>query len=308
MCYVALMEGKYETRYRHLSRVLYASNEKNIIKPGLELLIKLCENIKNQPLEAKYKSFRCKNSTIKKKLLSMNGISLVLNSLGFYLKNIEMSSDSLDSSKEFKVMPREEKYILIPDFDEELFNWFCSCGLEALTYCKVSIGYKKIKIKLNYSFLSREVLFLHPIDSKKEDLYTFVENLAAPKYSHLMTREKFNIKSAEGISIEDDSTSVPKSIFGSTLLVFKALDEEPETVRRRLKKEAEEADLEAKAKLKASLYKKYRKRTEEKQQIIEKRAKDLAEFNSNRTKNLGQTARGKIHSPEKSSPNKLCDQ
>lgn len=58
-------------------------NSKNVYIHGIEILLKLLDNILNFPENEKYRRIRLDNKIIKDKLLKIRGMMFVLKSIGF---------------------------------------------------------------------------------------------------------------------------------------------------------------------------------------------------------------------------------
>lgn len=58
-------------------------NNKSVYIDGIEILLKLLDNILNFPENEKYRKIRLDNKTIREKLLRVRGMIFVLKSIGF---------------------------------------------------------------------------------------------------------------------------------------------------------------------------------------------------------------------------------
>ena len=59
------------------------NNEQSKYVEGISILLKLIDNIINEPQNTKYRTIKLENKTIKTKLLSLKGILPVMQDIGF---------------------------------------------------------------------------------------------------------------------------------------------------------------------------------------------------------------------------------
>lgn len=128
------MEGatQRESIFSDIGRALYGSNDSIKVNKLLNILHKVVENIVSHPTDTKYQKLKHKNNSVKKNILPVKCVKILLNALNIYERNVEIEVNDVDISKQFKVLPRENVFLLT-DLDINLMKWFLAKGNACLS-------------------------------------------------------------------------------------------------------------------------------------------------------------------------------